>query len=281
MSDPESEDKIKRIIVAFDATPLDEVALEAAAGLASALDAELAGLFVEDVDLMRMAELPFARELGLVSAVTRPFAASDLERALRLQAARTRALLEEVASAFDLRWSFEVIRGQALAAALGYSSDVDVVVFGKGAHGYVGRSVGLGPLAGFLGREARRPRERFRRLTLRPIALLFDGSRGAWRALSVAYALAATAGTRLTLLVLAEERDAFERARELARAWLAERGATARFVWLRNLDTAGMAQIVKAEEAVALLQHDGTVAQDRERFRTLLAALGCPLVMIR
>jgi nucleotide-binding universal stress UspA family protein len=280
MSRRDDQEKFERIVVAFDETPLGELALEAAAGLASALNAELAGLFVEDVELMRMAELPFARELGLISAATRPLGTSDVERAFRLQAERTRALLEEVASAFDLRWSFQVVRGQALAAALQYLSDVDVVVFGKGAHGYVARSMGIRPLAGLLGSAARRHRERFRRLTLRPIALLFDGSRRAWRTLSVAYALAATAKTRLTLLVLAEDRETFERERELVKAWLAERGAAALFVWLRNLDATGIAQIVKGEDAVALLWHDGAARQDRERFRTLLTALGCPLVLI-
>lgn len=279
MSEHEDQDKFERIVVAFDETPLGELALEAAAGLASALNAELAGLFVEDVELMRMAELPFARELGLISAATRPLGTSDVERAFRLQAERTRVLLEQVASALDLRWSFQVVRGQALAAALQYLSDVDVVVFGKGAHGYVARSMGIQPLVGLLGSVARR-RERFRRLTLRPIALLFDGSRRAWRTLSVAFALAATAETRLTLLVLGEDREAFERDRELAKAWLAERGAAARFVWLRNVDAAAIAQVVKGEDAVALLWHGDAARQNRERFRTLLAALGCPLVLI-
>lgn len=278
MSEREDRGKFQRIVVAFDATPLGEVALEAAAGLAAALDAELSGLFVEDIDLMRMAELPFTRELGLVSAVIRPFGALDVERAFRLQAERTRALLESVASAHDLRWSFEVVRGQALAA-LKYLSDVDVVVFGKGAHGYIG-SVGIMPLAGFLGGEARRRRGRFRRLTLRPIALLFDGSRPAWRTLSVGFALAATAETRLTLLVLAENREEFERLRELAKTWLAERGAAARFVWLRSREVASVVEAVTAEGAAALVWHDETARQDRRGFHALLSALRCPLVLI-
>ncbi|MBK7177644.1 MAG: universal stress protein [Chloroflexi bacterium] len=55
--------KIQRILVALDASPHSLAALEAAIDLAERLDAELQGLFVEDINLLRLAQLPFAREL--------------------------------------------------------------------------------------------------------------------------------------------------------------------------------------------------------------------------
>src|SRR3989304_3336351 len=54
----------KRIVVALDTGSLSRAAIETAARLAIGLRAELEALFVEDVNLRRLAALPFARGLG-------------------------------------------------------------------------------------------------------------------------------------------------------------------------------------------------------------------------
>lgn len=280
MSERDSRARGRRIVVAFDTTPLGEVALEAAAGLATALHAELSGLFIEDVNLMRIARLPFARELGLASAVTRPLGASDIERALRWQAERNRAWLESVAVALDLRWSFQVVRGQALAAILECWREPDLVVFGRTERATFVRGMSMPARTETAAGAGPSQLERFRRLSLRSIALLFDSSERAQRALEVAFALAATAGTRLTLLVLAADREEFERLRDAARAWLAQRDATVRFRWLRSREPAAVAEALRAEDTAALLWHDENTAQDRQRFHALHAVVSCPIVLL-
>lgn len=280
MSQRKLAPKVERIVVAFDTTPLEEVALEAAAGLASALDAELSGVYVEDVNLMRIAALPFTREFGLTSAAPRPFETSALERAFRLQAERSRRQLEAIAAAFNLRWSFQTVRGQVLAAVLECVREPDLVVFGTTAHGATAKNVTLPALGRALAVETRRQRERFKRLKLRSIALLFDGKPRAWRALAAAYALAATAETRLALLVPAQSREEFERLREPVRTWLSDHGATARFNWLKSSEISDVVAAANAEDAAALLWYDGTLLQDRGRFDALLSRLRCPLVLV-
>lgn len=59
---------IRRILVALDTSPSSQAALEAAVALAERLNAEVCGLFVEDVDLLRVAESPYAREILYPSA---------------------------------------------------------------------------------------------------------------------------------------------------------------------------------------------------------------------
>jgi hypothetical protein len=88
--------------------------------LARDMQAELLGLFIEDVDLLRLAALPFAAEVGLASAARRALEPAALERALRAQAS---SLRESLAAALepDIAWSFRVARAspaQAVAAAL-------------------------------------------------------------------------------------------------------------------------------------------------------------------
>ena len=85
---PTEATKVRRIVMALDTASSVLPAIEAAAGLALGLHAELAGLFIEDERLLRFAGLPFAREFGFASARARPLAPAAVERALR--AARSR-----------------------------------------------------------------------------------------------------------------------------------------------------------------------------------------------
>jgi len=50
--------KIRRVLVAMDASPHSRAALEAAIELASHFEAELRGLFVEDINMLRAVGLP-------------------------------------------------------------------------------------------------------------------------------------------------------------------------------------------------------------------------------
>ena len=61
-----------RILVALDASPRSLAALSTAGALAAELDAELSGLFVEDINLQRLLALPFAREFCLLSGQLQP-----------------------------------------------------------------------------------------------------------------------------------------------------------------------------------------------------------------
>ncbi|MFW5810637.1 MAG: universal stress protein, partial [Thermodesulfobacteriota bacterium] len=62
---------IRRILVALDASPASLEGLKTAAELAERLNAELYGLFVEDIDLLRAVELPFVTEIGYLSMIGR------------------------------------------------------------------------------------------------------------------------------------------------------------------------------------------------------------------
>jgi nucleotide-binding universal stress UspA family protein len=96
---------IRRILVALDASRQSVAALQVAADLASHLEAELVGLFVEDINLLRLAELPFAREVGSYSATRRRLNTRQVERQLKVQAERARRALEAYADRASVRWS--------------------------------------------------------------------------------------------------------------------------------------------------------------------------------
>jgi hypothetical protein len=110
----------RRLVVALEAG-IPDPELEAAVALARSLDAELLGLFVEDLDLLRFAALPFAHEIGTASAARRRLDPAALERDLRAHALEAERRLSGVASRVQVPSAFRVARGVAhvelLAAA--------------------------------------------------------------------------------------------------------------------------------------------------------------------
>jgi nucleotide-binding universal stress UspA family protein len=138
---------VRRILVALDGSPESRTTLAAAARLGTTTGAELHGLFVEDVDLLRLAGLPFAREAGVSSGEFRALETADIERRFRVSAEKARASLHEAAQAAALRSSFRVARGRVLPELLAAAAAADVVATGKRR--------GLGPAGRRLGTTAR------------------------------------------------------------------------------------------------------------------------------
>jgi hypothetical protein len=126
---------IRRIIVVQEPAGAARV-LDAVAEAAAALEAELLGLFLEDVELLHFAGLPFAREIG-VSARPRGLDVQTMERRLHFQAEEARRALAAATEGKALRWSFRVERGSVPTQLRKALADADVVVL-PGAGG--GRS---------------------------------------------------------------------------------------------------------------------------------------------
>src|SRR4030066_1013786 len=118
---------IRRILLGLDTATPGLAAFEAASMLAARLDAELHALFVEDINLLRLAALPFARETRLTSATTRRLQNPDMERALRAEATRAQATLATVATRLNVRWSFQVTRGQMAARGRAAAMETDLI----------------------------------------------------------------------------------------------------------------------------------------------------------
>ena len=87
------EPAVAQILFALDAASHNLDSVESAVTLAVRLQAELQGLFVEDTDLLRIAELPFAREVVGPSGHERQLSGNHMARSLRAQASQARELL--------------------------------------------------------------------------------------------------------------------------------------------------------------------------------------------
>lgn len=171
---------VARIWVALDSASQNEAALEVATALARDARAEVAGLYVEDADLLRLAGLPMAAEMNPLSTVLRPIGTTDIERQLRGQAARIERDLARRARHAGLAWSFHVRRGNPLLEALALAAAHEVMVLG-GRRLAPPQRPALAPRAG-------------------PVVLLLDGDSAAPAAKSLAHGAALRLDARLEVL---------------------------------------------------------------------------------
>ena len=129
---PDSGFRIARILVALDHSDDSRTTLAEAAALAARLQAELVGLFIEDVKLLDAAQLPFVRQISLTGH-SAPMDRTGVERGFRAQEQAARQLMESVALRHRLSWSFRVARGRASVEILAQAQGVDLVIVGKTA----------------------------------------------------------------------------------------------------------------------------------------------------
>ncbi len=280
MSSAERELNIQRILVALDASPHSLAALEAAAQLAATLGAELIGLFVEDVNLLRLAELPFVQEVGLFSATSRELSSQRVEWELRAQAAQARQALAKVAGQARVRWSFRVVRGVVSSEVLTAAAEVDLVTLGK-----VGWSPGQSRR---LGSTTRAVLSNASNLTLitqqgarlgRPVLVIYDGSSRAERALAAAARLAGPEGA-LTVLLLARGAAEAQRLQHRAAAWLQRRGVKALYRRMRKEDLPRLAHMIETEGGGVLVLPSESDLLSREKLQQLLNNITCPVLLV-
>jgi len=273
---------IRRILVALDASPHSLAALEAAAELASRFRAELLGLFIEDVNLLRLAELPFAQEVSFFSATRRQLDTHQVERQLRAQAAMSRRALTATAERVRVRWSFRVARGAVAPELLIAASEADLLILGK-----AGWSLAPGSRLGSTTRAvlAEAPCQAMilqhgARLRL-PVLAVYNGSPLAQKALAMAAILTREEGGHLTVLVLADDPAAAQRRQAQAAAWLQARGMEARYRLLPEPRVSSLAHLVRLERCGTLVLPARSSLLHDEAMLELLSEIRTPVLLVR
>ena len=122
-----------RIWIAVDALDRSADVLGAVTRLAAGRAVELAGLFVEDADLVRLAGWPTATETRLFEASLRPVGGAELEAALRAQALALQRRLDALARDIGLPWSLRTVRGRVVQQALSLAASGDWIVLASAA----------------------------------------------------------------------------------------------------------------------------------------------------
>ncbi len=275
------ENERQRILVALDGSQESLAALQAAVSLAKELDADLIGLYVEDVNLLRLAQLPFAREVHLTTARFRTLTSEVMMEAMRLQAARVRRALHRAAQQAGIRSEFRIVRGVVPTAVTTAAVNADLLILGRISRP-LNRRIRLGSTARAALIQAQRSILLMRqpRKAERSVLVTFDNSDLSWRAVRQAVALSAP-DSPLTLLLLtpsAAEANGWQAQLE---AWLQERRWPVNFRHLAQATMPQLLQVVQEEACDLLILGDERLPVPADTAVSFLDQLDCSLMLIR
>lgn len=122
---------VERILVPLDNSSHSLAALKAAVELARHYDAELRGIFVEDINLLKLAEMPFHQEVGQYTAIIREISADGLSRGIFVQSRWVVQSFRRLINQTDINADFVVLKGDVSETIERESQECDLVIIGK------------------------------------------------------------------------------------------------------------------------------------------------------
>ena len=115
---------MKSVVIVVNNSPQTLNNLDLAADLAARMKARLDALFVEDIDLLNLAGLPFAVEVDPTSGEQRKLSALTVTSQLQHRARRLQQQLRSAGGSRNVVTSLRVVRGAYFAEAMRASADV-------------------------------------------------------------------------------------------------------------------------------------------------------------
>jgi hypothetical protein len=245
-------------------------------------------LFVADIDLMRLAELPFAQALSLPAGLLQPLDLVALESELRALAAGTQRVLEARARERNVRCSFRVVRGRLEAEVR--AAAADLVILERGG-GFVTRHVRLASSAARAAISAAQPvllLRAGRTAAIESVVVVYDGTADSGAALAAAARLGSRfrgAGTGapepVTVLCLGKTAALAQRAEKKARQELERGGVAATFRTQVAPEAEQLAGALRCPANALLILPAGLPWLESEAGERLLAESEGPVLLVR
>jgi len=261
----------------MDASPHSIAALDMAANLAAAMEAELAGLFVEEEELLRVAESPQALEIAYPGEPSRTSRAI-MERKLRAQSEQIRSTVAAAADRAQVRWSFQTVRGEVASALLAAAGQHDIVAVGRRGWSF-GHRMRIGTTALELAASSIPLLLISQRAPLGGLRLLvyYDGSPASRNALFIAATIAQTGTKKMTVLLAQANYE--NRASEI-RKLLEGQDLDLRFQRVDLNDEKSLSRAVQKQGAVLLILAGRQLLKNRETFEALLRGVEVPVLVL-
>ncbi len=271
---------IRHIAVALDCSPHSIASLTIAAELARSMHADLTGIFVEDINLFRMAELPFCHEIRMYTSEPEHIDSSQFERSLKLQARTAEAALQRIAGEFMVKYAFKVYRGMVPEEVISAAVQADLLVLGRSGRSPTCRK-GLGSTARKALAEGKKPV-----LLIRPgfsakewpVLVLYDGSEGSKHALSAALDLTHH-GMTLNILILGETHEDAEKLESKLRDTITLPGSIIAYHHLPLKDGKTLMRFIRMIDSGLLVLSD-RMKISRETVHELINELDYPVLLV-
>lgn len=271
MTESERGFAVRRIVIALESGCENLRALDQAAELAERMKAELHAVFVEDLRLLRVAALPFTRQVSLCPAGTHPLEPGDVESELRALAAGLRRHLEDVATRLKLAWSFETVRGDPLSV-ISATDSRDVLVVETSTRPFA-RHLRLSTEWSEIAITCERPCLLLGTETggRKGVLAVHDGSEAGERALSAAMAMD---GGGAGLSIAATEQT-------LGRADLVHRFPDVPLRSVGGVDPAALRDLLRQSNCAVAILPASLIVSHRAQWRDLLATAPCAILLVR
>jgi nucleotide-binding universal stress UspA family protein len=246
------------------------------------LQAELVGLFVEDVNLIRFSALPFAQELRWPAARRQKLDEQQMEHQLRLRASQAKRALAAAADQLEVAWTFNVVRGQVTDEVLMACLEADLLSLGCTSRTMMQKSR-LGSTA----REATQRAPRSVLLARRPsemdwpVVVTYDGSVLARRGLAAGIRLAQRYENNLIVLVLGESRESAAPLVEQVQALAEPTPVHVDFRFVTTGDAEQLVSMLRNQPCSLIVLAGETPPLHGEALQALLDGLDCPVMVVR
>lgn len=277
------EDKGRVVLRLAAGAPASDIALEAAVCLARAFHSEIESLFVEDRQLFELASYPFAREISFSGRSSRALSVVEVEREVRLVAAGLQRKVSTIARRADVRVRARSVRDEpvrALAEVCAQCGPWNVVALAEpftAAHVHaigelfarVADATGIVVVGG----KTRR--------TAGPVVVIGEEVERLPPMLRAADRLAAAMGSDVRLVLAGADQEHL--------AWLEGQARLLLVGWsgvrVEAAEVASGAALAERLRRIAggfaIAQFGGLLAPAEGDLRPLLAALECPLFLVR
>lgn len=267
MKTEQVKNRQRRIAVILDASGQSYRALELALAIAAGLKAEVEGVFVEDSDLLRLAGLPFVREVRGATLNEEQVSEDRLQRELRGLARQARKSLESSADRHGVNWSFRVWRGSGRAEILAAALEAEMLTLGP-----------VDSYAPFRNRPL--PATAAKSPPSLVVAVVFNGSDTSSRALSAAAHLARSKQGELRILLQCADPDKHKKLRKKALSQLKDKPPKPAFLRAGS-STPELAQaVVRSAGDVLVIDAQNNLLEGHTIWQCV-QAVHCPLLVVR
>lgn len=275
MSDPQPQFPVHRVVIALESICENLKALEIAAEMAARIKAELHGIFMEDVNLLSAASLPFVHQVNLQSAAAHSFEPADIEAEFRALAGRARTCLQDLADHRKVPWSFEIHRGdrRSLVSATRRSDLLVVETATRPFARYIKLPTDWSEISLHSERACLLLSTSVDRH--KGTLVVYDGTDAGERAMAAAVALDGTAGA-LTIVAPAVDSKGTELQKRLRVA-----GIEAAWQRIERLDSAELRRVITRVNCDLVVLPAFLALEHRSALRELFAAPPCAILLAR